>query len=340
MYFACATALKRTAYAMIDMVKTFCGLGGDRKSSASPVDVKVEFHPPSVPAALEPGPYADVFSIVRVGYRRLLLRNVFDPRVARGSALDSPLVDGWNVVETVCLLLVRVAPMIDREVLCHKMDLRLLLCACVCIACKNALDWDAFSPLGATQYRKTPLAVVYHTIFERLVWDWNDLEMHARALQQNIEEFEYYVIAKAGCDLFRILNDTPTLRFEYCVLCAVGDRMDAESEALACRLRNVVSFYVYNVLNGTDEVLFELVTAPQTAEVTNALALAAIETVFDACRPQWCARLATHSAESVRLALRFVGIALRPWQEPKAPPPFDHETVTRVFRTLTQRLAD
>lgn len=369
-----APSHKRVSYciacAMIDIVKGFCGIGGNTQSivDATPCDVKLDANaemdatchvppPPSVPAypvcesMPETGPYADVLGVTRSGYRRLVSRRVFHPLVAScaGSSLYTPSVDGWNVVESACLLFFRAVGPMTKDTLIEQMDARLVLCACVCIACKNALDQDAFPQLRVTQYRHTPLAVVYHTVFERVVPAWSGLEMDALSMQRSIEKAEGHVIKQADTELFRLLNDTPTLRFEADILDMAADEwwLDGYRHGKSvCLLRNVVSFYVYQTLISADEEVRTIGAMRPTAESTRAFAVIAVESLLCSANardepptvwiPTPLAGLAAQTPEgSHLLSIRIVenAIKVRPVVE-KDEQPFDHDTMRVVLRAL------
>mgnify|MGYP006101323323 CR=1 FL=1 len=345
--------------AMIDIVKGFCGIGGNSRSvvDATPCDVKLEADTPAVSAypvcesMLKTGPYADVLGVTNAGYRRLVSRRVFYPRVVscEGSSLYTPSVDGWNVVESACLLFFNAVGPITNDTLIEQMEARLVLCACVCIACKNALDHDAFPQLRATQYRHTPLAVVYHTVFERVVPAWNGLEMDALSMQRSIEEAEGHVIKQADNELFRLLNDTPTLRFEADVLDMTADEwwLDGFGRGKSvCLLRNIVSFYVYQTLISADEEVRTIAAMRPTVESTRAFAVIAVESLLcsanarDEPPPVWIpiplTRLATQTPEGAHLlSIRIVENAMkvRPVVE-KDEHIFGHDTMRVVLRAL------
>ena len=361
------------ARAMINAVKGVCRIGNSPGVVvATPCDVKLESDteidascrvpPPPVVSAypicesmLKTGPDADVLSVTRAGYRRLVSRRVFYPLVVscEGSSLYAPSVDGWNVVESACLLFFHAVGPLTRDTLIEQMDARLLLCACVCIACKNALDHDAFPQLRATQYRHAPLAVVYHTIFTRVVPAWNGLEMDALSMQRSIEEAERHVIKQADNELFRLLNDTPTIRFEADVLDMMADEgwLDGFMRAKSvCLLRNIVSFYVYQTLASADEEVRTIAALRPTVESTRAFAGIAVETLLcyakargeppAVCIPTPLARLATQTPAGVHLlSIRIVENAINvlPVVE-TGEHILDHDTMRVVLRALQAKI--
>lgn len=357
---------------MIDIVKVFCGIHIRSVVDATPCEVKVDtnaemddsYHIPSTPSAPaclvceskpETGHYADVLSVTSAGYGRLVSSRVFYPFVAShtSSSLYIPSVDGWNVVESACLLFLQTIGPVTKYTIIEKMDTRLVLCACVCIACKNALDSDAFPKLRDTLYRHTPLAVVYHTIFECVVTDWNDLEMDAQYMQKSIEEAEGRVIKQTKDELFRLLNDTHTLRFEADVFhITTGDGcldVDCRFETLVCRMRNVVSFYVYHALISSDEEVRTIAAMRPSVESTRAFAEIAVESMlcdasvrddtYTACIPIPLVRLAMKPpVGSHRLSIRIVEAAIRARPVVKKDEhQFDHDTMRVVLRALQEK---
>ena len=258
--------------------------------------------PPPPAAAPTPadctGPHAGLCAVVWDGYQRLIARRLYSPHTEKVSetthTVRNHVFDGWNVVESTCLLAAHcLGPNTTKSALKVLVDHRLMLCACLCIACKNELDNDAFPVLRNTLYRHTPLAVVYHLLFERLVNPWDDNELDARWLQGRLEAAEGVVIARIGDRLFWLLNDTPTLRVELDVLAAMQreESTNRGSTELAIEMttsvmRSVASFYVHLAFSGYDRVLCErLMTRPDDVLV-RALAIIAVLSIKQCCSSQ------------------------------------------------------
>jgi hypothetical protein len=274
---------------------------------------------------------------------------VFYPLVSSytNSSLYTPLVDGWNVVESASLMFLHVFGAITKDELIDQLSARLMLCACVSVACKNAADTDAFPLLRATHYQYTPLSVVYLTLFERIVPNWSGQENDAMSMQRRIEEAEGYVIKRADNELFRLLNDTPTLRFEaeiFDIMPNDGCLDGQNSSDFFCLLRNFVSFYVFQTLMSSETEVRTIATRRPTTETTHAFAVIAVESLLCDLKardvptsiPAPLTRLATETPKSSYiLSILIVENAIKVRANSKKDKqPFDSDTMRVVLNAL------
>jgi len=234
--------------------------------------------PPAKRHCMAAGANGSLCKLVKEAYRRLVMRRIFYPRGDHTSQhIQNPFVDGYNVVESTCVLVANGLGAVSNDQMTHCIKDRIMICACLCIVCKNAVDHEGFPGLRNGQFRRTPLAVVYHTLFEVLIQHFSRVELDVEWLQQNVESAEGAILTGNG--IFRVLNDTPTMRFEIDAL----ERLLAGSKEDTVRtlsiLRNIVSFYVYMMLVCADVQLNELVTARPTDALIDALASIAIRTI-------------------------------------------------------------
>ena len=245
----------------------FCG--AEKAISAIACSI-VTAPPPPPPTPTEGKVLATSFHtlirIVATGYARLVEDNVFDywsGAVKVPVALMNPSFDGWNVVQTTTLVLRKVSK--THELLpLATIESRAMLCAALVFACKSALDFDAFPALGKTQYKKTPLSVIYHLMFEPFVQQWLHDEMKAVLLQKLVECGERMILLALGNDSFRVLNVGPTVRFEHALHKLLCDSLDdlplevtdfVDLEHFMVLLRNTAALHVLNILKSNDEAL-------------------------------------------------------------------------------------
>ena len=183
-------------------------------------DVRVEVPPRFV------GTYSSIFS----GYESLVMRSVFFPRwglkltknasscafttTKRIDAMTAhPAFDAWNVVESVCkMMAVVVLPSFPKPL--ESVTGRLMMCACMSVCCKNAVEQFAFPLLDGTEFRKSPLAVVYHIMFEPIIESWSAYELDPAWVHSRIERAEADVIERLDGKLFHVLNNGPVSCFE------------------------------------------------------------------------------------------------------------------------------
>ena len=284
------------------------------------------------------GPYASVCDIVKSGYNRLVMCRAFDPErdIKTSEYILNPSVDGWNVVEATCLLAAHRLGALSAKTMASSVEHRVVLCACFCIVCKNAVDHEAFPPLRQSIYRETPLAFVYHIIFQQLVTTWSRSELDVTWLQRRVESAEGCIIVREN--LYRLLNDTPTMRFEVDAFKRLRDSTGKTDLPTLSILRNVVSFYVLTALACADAELNGLVMARPTADLVGALACIAVHTI-DVCEATGGPVLAVPDSiknwvDSSKIAMRILDFALELSARDTAPRetsyPFDFDTITRV----------
>jgi hypothetical protein len=145
------------------------------------------------------------------------------------------------------------------------------------ISCKNSVEQFAFPILEVTEYRRTPLSVVYHILFQDVVGSWSDHEMNASWLQSRIEVAEGNIVEQAGYRLFRVLNNGPVSCFEEEIGSVLGRAAFKcnDIEELVVIHRNVAAFCVQCVLCGYSDDLRSMIL-DECSSVTVIYALASI----------------------------------------------------------------
>jgi len=296
---------------------------------------------PSTEPPVVAGPYTSLCDIVKQGYSRIVMHRVFTPEFDRESSayILNPTVDGWNVIESTCLLAAHRLGVVTSNTIASSVDHRIVLCASFCIVCKNAVDHEAFPTLIQSIYEKTPLAIIYHIFFQKIVRPWSRPELDVWWVQKRIEAAEGYILVHESP--YRYFNDSPTIRFEmetYKRLLESNKNIDIMSLSI---LRNIASFYVYTALSSADADLNSLAMATPTPAFVSALACVAVKTV-DVCEITGGPVLNVPDSiigwgNTSPLAMRLVDAALQASARDPTPPaaayPFDFETITHV-RTL------
>ena len=255
----------------MQLLKTFCSL---RMSRSTPVlstesrylifDIAPTPPPKLVPTA--PSPVSvlhddDVDVLEEMPSRATLaatavsafLVKAFDKLCKQGVLQTTTPWDETNTVEVALMLALRIVE-VPEAGLGSDMPQRLLLCACLTLACKAPLDSPAFGRLAVTQYRHAPLALVYHHMFNAVV-TWSDRERRLEWLQRQLEIVEGWILTTASVNLFATLNNSPTEVFTVVAMDALNptERHDSENLRGVHAMRNVVAFYVFSALSGHDD---------------------------------------------------------------------------------------
>lgn len=218
----------------------------------------------------------DVFNCLVSGYSRLLSRGIL---TMNNDGQTEPLLaehsDGWNAIESAAFLSNELLKLDGWQN--HPLEStpgRVIICACLSLSIKNSLDCYAFSSLKESVFWDTPIAVVYHVIFENPLTSWDKIEASSYYLEQALEQAEGRVltIAFRRFDLFRLLNSTPTSELESALLSFIGLEEFNESKTVILILRNRCNELVLNVLC-SDSNEMRAVVLSQPSKLTRALAM-------------------------------------------------------------------
>lgn len=264
---------------LMKVLKGFCTL--DHVEIAPPAPSLPPSLPPPPPPTPTFTPAKIVVEFLFKAYRKLLERRILHIPANDNSAhtnvmVLNPSFDHLNIVETAALIAIKAIGN------CHDplatVSNRVVLCACLALSCKAAVDYDAFPGVKRTIHYNTILAVVYHTIFGEFV-AFGKLERNPYWLHDLLTMTEINILGCAGDDLFRFCNETHSELFEL-VLCHVAAADPPEYDVGRIAIRNTVKYYVLAMLGGgASSRLRRVANARPTPDVLNALGAIAVASI-------------------------------------------------------------